>query len=79
MLFSINVAANTSKMGSPVKRLRSRNSSWIVVTSEVVESAFHLGGCAFFVPKLMSEYGTPEEVLKLGNIRKPNSNYMAEA
>lgn len=64
----------TSKVGSPVERLRSRNSSWIVVTSEVVESAFHLGGWAFLVPRLTSEYGTPDEVLKLGKRSKPNSS-----
>lgn len=64
----------TSKVGSPVERLRSRNSSWMVVTSEVVESAFHLGGWAFFVPRLTSEYGTPEDVLKLGKRSKPSSS-----
>jgi hypothetical protein len=41
----------------------------MVVTSDVVESAFHFGGWAFLVPKLMSEYGTPDTVLKLGNKR----------
>lgn len=63
----------TSNFGSPVQRLRSRNSSWIVVTSDVLLSGLHLGEWAFRVARFTSEYGTPESELKHGSNRVPKS------
>jgi len=63
----------TSNFGSPVQRLRSRNSSWIVVTSEVLLSGLHLGEWALRVARFTSEYGTPESELKHGSNRVPRS------
>ena len=49
-----------SKLGSLVQRLRSRNSSWRVVTSEVDESGDHLGAWPREDLRWISEYGIPE-------------------
>ena len=62
-----------SNFGSPVHRLRSRNSNWIVVTSEVLLSGLHFGECALRVARLTSEKGTPESELKQGRSRVPKS------
>lgn len=68
-------ASRTSNFGSPVQRLRSRNSSWIVVTSEVLLSGLHLGEWALRVARFISEYGTPESELKHGSNRVPKSTW----
>jgi hypothetical protein len=63
----------TSNFGSPVQRLRSRNSNWIVVTSEVLLSGLHFGEWALRVARFTSEYGTPESESKHGSNLVPKS------
>ena len=52
-------------MGLPVLRLRSLNSSWMVVTSEVELSGLHLGAWPSRVFRFTSEKGIPDWVSKL--------------
>lgn len=65
----------TSYRPSLVTLLRSRNSSWMVVTSDVLLSGPHLGGWAWPVLKFTSENGTFDGDLKHGKSRFPRSLY----
>lgn len=65
----------TSYRSSLVTLLRSRNSSWMVVTSDVLLSGPHLGGWAWPVLKFTSENGTFDGDLKHGRSRFPRSLY----
>ena len=58
----------------PVIIVRSRNSSWIVLTSETELSGPHSGAWAWPVYKLTSENGIWESLLKQGRRRSPNSS-----
>lgn len=62
-----------SNVGSRVMRLKSRNSSWIVVTSLVELSGDHFGECAIIVAGLTSEKGIPDGELNAGIKRLPIS------
>lgn len=61
------LAKFTSYFGSPVARLKSLNSNWMVVISDVLLSGDHFGACAFLVNKLTSENGIPDSDSKHGN------------
>ena len=65
----------TAYFGFPVNRDRSRNSSWIVVTSDVLESGPHRGAWALPVDRLTSEKGTGDFEEKAGSRRSPISIY----
>ena len=59
--------------GSLVRRLSSRNSSWMLVTSATVLSVVQRGGWAVPLARFTSEYGTLEGVLNAGINLDPKS------
>ena len=71
--YKLRMLSLTAYLGSPVSLVKSRNSSWIVVTSEVLESGPHRGACALPVLRLTSEYGIADFDENAGRRRSPRS------